>query len=64
MGDSLENISITDRLEYEFKEVQKLFLEDCLKKLSSPNIAEVITPDWEILEKAVDEVVRKAKICS
>ena len=57
----IENEGIKHNLKDEFKDAQRLFLEDYSKQLCSPNIAEVITPRWDILEKAVDEAVRKAK---
>lgn len=57
----IENEGIRHKLKDEFKDAQRLFLEDYSKQLCLPNIAEVITPRWDILEKAVDEAVRKAK---
>ena len=60
----IENEGIRHKLKDEFKDAQRLFLEDYSKQLCSPNIAEVITPRWDILKEAVDEAVRKAKSCS
>lgn len=57
----IENEGIKHKLKDEFKDAQRLFLEDYSKQLCSPNIAEVITPRWDILKEAVDEAVRKAK---
>lgn len=40
-------------LEDEFKIVEGIFLEDYVKQLCSPNLAQVIIPQWELLVNAV-----------
>lgn len=48
----IENPNFDENLEDEFKIVQSIFLEDYVKQLCSPNLAETIKPNWEILENA------------
>lgn len=49
-------------LENEFKIVEGIFLEDYVKQLCSPNLAQVIIPQWELLVNAVKRAKAKNDI--
>lgn len=49
----VETSEFESSLENEFKIVEGIFLEDYVKQLCSPNLAQVIIPQWELLVNAV-----------
>lgn len=51
--DEVETSGFESSLENEFKIVEGIFLEDYVKQLCSPNLAQVIMPQWELLVNAV-----------
>lgn len=49
----VETSGFESSLENEFKIVEGIFLEDYVKQLCSPNLAQVIIPQWELLVNAI-----------
>lgn len=46
-------------LEDELKIVEAIFLEDYVRQLCSPNLAQTIVPQWELLENAVKRAIKE-----
>ena len=55
----VETSVFESRLENELKIVEGIFLEDYVKQLCSPNLAQVIIPQWELLENAVKRAIQE-----
>ena len=57
----IEASKFESSLENEFKIVQAIFLEDYIKQLCSPNLTQVIIPQWELLVNAVKRIIKGLK---